>query len=583
MDYRKIIEERLSEEDKAILKSIYAPEVVAVPNEDACLGMCVTSGGEIRIYGTRGKKEPDDVGTPGYIASLDGGLSWKFHYHKAEALGAAGFNPNSGRYISFYPALYRKDFNRAFKRDGVWAVLNDEGYDGTNHRFVKLSDRKGEFTLRQPMYIESCNRWLILVQYPYPDFSNAVVIVYYSDDDGESWSESILKSAPPFEIKKPHKSTRWQQYSCEPTVVELSDGKLVMIVRTAQDFHYYSVSEDKGASWTDPKPTVFHGTITQPVLHKLSDGRIVFFWCNTQPMPEIDKSNVFPPLDDDEKNGIWEDVFTNRDVNHLAISDDDMKTWTGFRELYLNNLRNNADFRSIGGVDSRDKSVHQAQMLELPYNKLLVQFGQNEMVRKAVILDIDWLYEKDREENFRYGLGDVSTHMYVKSNLGCYRGFSGHCAYNRTNGAMLMPDPSGNHKEVLQICRVEDERLAYKKQGVVWNFPSSSKGRVEAELCTVGSGVRVCLTDRWYNPCDETVAEEAAVRVLFDEKCDWTKLVIEYDTELGVFTVSKNGENKKLNFFADAPCGLSYLHIQTLAEEEDFEGTLIRSMKKTAL
>lgn len=583
MDYRKIIEERLSEEDKTFLKNIYEPTVVATPPEDAGTGMCVTNDGEIRIYGTRGKKEPDDIGNPGYIASVDCGLSWKFHRHGAKVLGAAGYNPNTKRYMSVCPRAYRKDFNIAFKREGVWAVLNDEGFDGTNHRFVKLSERTGEFSLRQPVFLESCNRWLILTQYTYPDFSDTVVIVYFSDDDGETWTEKILKSAPPFEIQKTHKSIRWQQYSCEPTVVELSDGKLVMIVRTSQDYHYYSVSEDKGETWTEPKQSVFHGTITMPVLQKLSDGRIVFFWCNTQPMPEIDKNNAFPPLDEDEKSGVWEDVFTNRDANHLAISDDDMKTWTGFRELFLNQLRNNADFRSIGGVDSRDKSVHQAQMLELPFNKLLVQFGQNETVRKAVILDIDWLYEKNREENFRYGLGNLSTHMYVKSNLGCYRGFSGHCAYNRTNGALLVPDPCGNHKEVLQICRAEDERLVYKKQGAVWNFPASGKGRVEVELCVKGYGVRVCLTDRWYNPCDETVADEAAVRVLFDKKCDWTKLVIEYDTEHGIFTVNRNGENEEFEFDIEAPCGLCYLHIQTLAENEDFEGTLIRSLKKTEL
>ena len=58
-----------------------------------------------------------------------------------------------------------------------------------------------------------------------------------------------------------------------------------MIVRTSQDYHYMYTSHDGGLSWGEMQRTNFHGTITMPVLCNLSDGRIVFFWCNTEPMP----------------------------------------------------------------------------------------------------------------------------------------------------------------------------------------------------------------------------------------------------------------------------------------------------------
>lgn len=580
-DLIQTMEQNLTEDDKHFLKSIYAPQVVATPPSDACMSMGVMPDGEIRIYGAINKTEPEDIGTPVYISSKDCGLSWKTHLMPSGVLGAAGVNRKTGRYIACYPNEFRPDLYKIFDKDGTWAIINDEGCDSSNNRFVKMSDRRVHM-LKVPMYLESCGRWLMYGQYRFPDLSDQIVVVFYSDDDGESWTEvPLYKSAPEFEIKPPHKSTRWQEHSCEPTIVELSSGELVMIVRTSQDYYYIYRSFDKGASWSEPECSDFHGTLTQPVLHKLSDGRIVFFWCNTQPMPELDHSKVFPPLTDYEQAGVWEDVFTNRDANHLAISDDDMKSWTGFRELFLNTLRYNADFRSVGGVNSRDKSVHQAQMLELPYNKLLIHFGQNQVLRKAVILDIDWLYEKERSEDFRLGLDNVSTQMYIKSNLGGFRGFSGHCAYNRTNGALLVPDPCGNFKEVLQVCRVEDERLVYKKQGVVWNFPASSKGRVETELSVVGNGVRVSLTDHWYNPCDETIADEAHITFAVEDKCDWTMVAIEYDTDnmLAKIKIGDKVFEQKINI--DAPHGLSYLHIQTLAETEDFDGTLIKTFKKT--
>lgn len=578
--YLDLMEKNLTEEDKHLLKSIYAPQVVTVPPSDACMSMIRLENGEIRIYGAINKQRPTDTGTPVYISSTDCGLSWKTHLMPKGALGCAGYNRKSGRYIGVFPNEFHNDRKEIFNEEGTWAIINDEGCNSTNNRFVKMSDRTVHM-LKVPMYLESCGRWLMYGQHRFPDLSDQIIVVFYSDDDGETWTEvPLYKSAPEFEIKPPHKSIRWQEHSCEPTIVELSSGELVMIVRTSQDYYYMYKSDDKGESWSGPEPTDFHGTLTQPVLQKLSDGRIVFFWCNTQPMPEIDHSTVFPPLTDHEQAGIWEDVFTNRDANHLAISEDDMKTWTGFRELYLNPLRYNADFRSVGGVNSQDKSVHQAQMLELPYNKLLIHFGQNQALRKVAILDIDWLYEKERSEDFRLGLDNVSTQMYIKSNLGGFRGFSGHCAYNRTNGALLIPDPSGNFREVLQICRVEDERIVYKKQGVVWNFPASHKGRVETCLSVVGSGVRVSLTDHWYNPFDETIGDFAHITFTVPDKCDWTTVAVEYDTDAKTAKIEIGDKVFEQKIEVDAPHGLSYLHIQTLAEEQDFEGTLVKTLKK---
>ena len=583
--YMQSMLDRLSESDTALLKAIYAPQVVAVQPTDASRNLCVTPDGEIRIYGTINKKEPTDAGTAVYIASRDCGLSWKTHLiHSDKSLGAAGYNPDTGRYINAYPNEYRKERWQAFRESGTWAVLSDKGFDDEDCRYVRLTD-KHIHILKKPIYIEEFRRWFIPGEYNTPDRHKQVTL-FTSDDDGESWQMQMLPHTPAFEVKPPHKNVRWQQYSCEPTIVYTGGDSLMMIVRTSQDYHYIHYSDDRGNTWTDPAPSPFHGTITMPVLEKLSDGRIVFFWCNNQPMPERDPDTIFPPPDATARAGIWEDVFTNRDANHLAISEDNGKSWRGFRELFLNEIRNHADFRSIGGVDSRDKSVHQAEILELPYNKLLVSFGQNRIARKVVILDLDWLYETERQEDFRLGLGNVTTHMYLHSNLCGYKGFSGHCAYNRTNGALLMPDPAGNFEEVLQICRIEDERLVYKKQGAVWNFPASSKGKVSVRFMIRGAGIAVSLTDHWYNACDDTVRAEAFCSLPItaaDTAADvWHDLDIRYDTEAGSASVYLDGILwQTLKARSVFPSGLCYLHLQTLAEEEDQAGTLIKHMKKT--
>ena len=581
MNYTELIEKNLNEEDTQVLKSIYAPTVVAVPPADATSSMCVTTDGEIRMFGLANRKHPDDPGTNVYMSSKNAGLSWETHIMKDQrAIGSAGYNPKTGRYMSIYPNGFRRDLLETFGKKGAWVIINNEGYESSNSRYVKISDERIHM-LKQPMYLESCDRWLVLGQFR--EFDNLNTVIFISDDDGETWSQSVVKVAPRFEMKPPHKGERWYQGSLEPTIAELDDGSLLMIVRTSQDYHYKYYSYDKGTTWTDPEQTDFHGTNTMPVLYKLTDGRLLFFWCNTQPMPELDHEKTYPPVDETVKTGIWEDVFTNRDANHLAISEDDGKTWVGIRELYLNQIRNNADFRSIGGLETRDKSIHQAQMLELPFNKLLISFGQNRSSRKTVILDIDWLYEKERYEDFRYGLENVSTQMYVHSNLGVFRGFSGHCAYNRTNGALLMPDPDANYEEALQICYLDDDRLVYKKQGAVWNYPASKSGRVEVRLRVVGNGVSLCLTDHWYNPSDEVIKDEAHVRFDYcDKNTDgWDVIAFEYDlSEKKVKVFVNDVLTKEMAITTEAPLGLSYLHIQTLANERDLDGTYIKSMKK---
>ena len=112
-----------------------------------------------------------------------------------------------------------------------------------------------------------------------------------------------------------------------------------------------------------------------------------------------------------------------------------------------------------------------------------------------MIFDPQWLYETARAENFRYGLDHVTTHMYVRSNSGGYRGFSGHCSWNRLPGALLCQDPDGNFEEALLIARVHDERLMFEKQGAVWNFPAGEARPCRYPAARAGRG-RARVPDR---------------------------------------------------------------------------------------
>ena len=123
----------------------------------------------------------------------------------------------------------------------------------------------------------------------------------------------------------------------------------------------------------------------------------------------------------------------------------------------------------------------------------------------------------------------------------------------------------------------------FEKQGAVWNFPAAKRGHVDIRLRVRGAGVRVCLTDRWYNACDETVGDFAPVR--FDigdvERDRWIDARIDYDETTA--RLNLNGAPvAEAPLRCPAPYGLCYVHIQTLAEEEDFAGTLIKALSMAA-
>ena len=566
------IYKRLTDDDKKQLSDIYEPRVVTEPDANAWSGLCVMRDGRIRFYGLYDKKTIFDNGEYScYKESCDGGLSWKKHIiYDNRVLGSSVYVPFMDKYVK-----------AAAERGKNTYVMIGNDPDDTNPEKIPVCERT--FEPRAVLPLKSRNRLIFVAHETRPESHPTCFypVVFISDDCGKSWKSKPMEECPYFDNAWPDKGVRWQQNNRENSIVELSDGTLYMITRTAMNFHYESFSYDGGETWTPFKQSVFHSAGTMPHLERLSDGKIVFFWCNTKMMPEIEGAV-----------GDWEDVFTNRDVNHCAISSDEGKSWQGFREIFLNPIRNSPDFRANGGGSEGDKSVHQFEALELPMGKMLVVFGQHEPSRRIIIFDINWLYEHERTERFNYGFKNLCTHNYVKSLLGGFRydandplGTPGHCAYNRTSVALLMPSPENNHKEALHLTTSCDERLVSLIGGAVWNFPIHKKGKVTLRAYIPGRGLRVSLLDYWMNPSDDTVEYFADYSIVLRRDMQkknemFSEFVFDYDCDRGTVIVTSGSYlslERKLNF--DHPNGLCYLHLQSASHEPDSVGAYVSQMK----
>ena len=563
------------------LEKIYEPLFVGRPTDNAFNGLVRLPDGELRHYGFEGPwSDPSDYI---YVSSTDNGLTWNKKIindttlFTNENMPPASYSPWSG------------DFVRIISNgSGTYVLRSSSGIDGPYQK--SLIDKASHDMIRQPLFLKSKKRMLVTCGRSYIQDGIEVMqsCVYYSDDDGRTWRISYVPVGPKFITEWPHKKSRWQNYAIEPTIAELKDGKIWMLLRTSMDRLYESFSTDYGTSWSAPSPSRFYSTLTMPTLFRLSDGRLLLFSCNTTPLPEVDRSSD-TTIREEQKTGLWDDVFTNRDAIHAAISDDDGKTWKGFRELYLNPLRNENDFATRGGKEvSLDKSVHQSQAVELPYGKVLVAFGQHPLVRAMVIFDPDWLYETERVDDFSEGLTNWSMFKYIE-------GIRGHAAYNRVPGASLVDHPDLKNRKVLNIRHITDPALVCDVDGAVWNFPAALKGSFTTRIMLKpgGKGGRISLIDRWFNPTDTLAYRNAvySLRLNGDEidKTEsilqtgkWVELRFEWnDMQSGSCRLLIDGRPYPhllpLNF--KSTNGINYVHFQSVSDDEDTEGYLIESVK----
>lgn len=566
----------------ASIADVYEPVVTGIPPSNAFRNLVRVPDGSIRCYGFEG---PVTGPSPVYLESRDEGLSWR-----KESLGPEFILTDSPRVVDEVVAPipgvrspYSGDYYYLWSGPGVPLSMyrSKTGIDGP-YEATQIDHRRGGM-MRLPLFLRHRCRVLVPMSLACDDkISRPAVAV--SDDDGLSWKTRVLETIEPYPVVWPHKGIRWQNRVTEPTVVELSNGRLWMLLRTSTDNHYESFSDDGGDTWTSPTPSRFYGTITMPTLFGLEDGRLLFLWCNTTPLPERDHSR----LEDDDhrtkpiREGRAEDVFTNRDAFHAAISEDDGKTWIGFRELLLNPARNDEDFAlSHGGPGvSLDKSVHQAQALELAHGKILVAVGQHPACRRLLVFDPRWLYESGREDHCS-DLSTWSVHQYLD-------GIRGHCSYDRKSGVEVVPHPDCTDRRAMRIARIPDARLVSDVQGAVWNFPACHFGTftVRIMLPDGGKGGRMSLVDRWFNPTDTFARHFAMFSFSFGLTTDvdiqlesnrWIDLIIKWDLPAGICLVKFQNQVGELTLPQAKPSefGISYVHFQSVTDGFDEIGFLL--------
>jgi len=139
--------------------------------------------------------------------------------------------------------------------------------------YIALGQSSGPDDVRPPASGKLVNgQWVSTAAHFFdPRFSASYVC--YSDDDGRTWQRNrdgelmiLLDWSALF------------GYTNEPTVTEVSPGRLLMMMRTCMGRLYQAWSDDNGETWTRPQPTSLASSTAPCQIRTLPTGHLLVVW-----------------------------------------------------------------------------------------------------------------------------------------------------------------------------------------------------------------------------------------------------------------------------------------------------------------
>ena len=259
----------------------------------------------------------------------------------------------------------------------------------------------------------------------------------YSDDHGATWS------LPGQEVAINTGAADWYESgAAEPIGIQLRDGRLWLLPRSQDGFHWESFSKDDGLTWSPPRHTRFVSNQSAMAVLRLRDGRLLLLWnnCGADGLAPVQWSNA------------------ERAVLAAAISGDEGKTWQGYRE--------------VARVTS-NASVGYPYATQTPNGRLLINASDFIGSVAPEFITADTL-----SEEFEYGVRRWSTLS--------------------AEGVSAVADPDGGPKLALKMIKPK----AGAASAACLNFPFGRKGTIAIKLRVEPGfqGAHLTLSDHYDLP-----------------------------------------------------------------------------------
>lgn len=216
-------------------------------------------------------------------------------------------------YLNFTERRFEWDSQRKEPREGckleVWAIRStDGGKTWVDHQRLLDGYNANFFGLIQTR----TGRIVVPLQHLVGDPGRLIACSFFSDDEGQTWRRSNWIDLG---------GHGHHDGAFEPTVAELSDGRLLMLLRTSLDRFWEAISEDDGRYWRIIHPSPIDASNSPGYLLRLRSGRLVLVWNRLHPEGRIWQKSVLPQHT--EFPSSW-----HREELSIAFSEDDARTWT---------------------------------------------------------------------------------------------------------------------------------------------------------------------------------------------------------------------------------------------------------------
>ena len=263
------------------------------------------------------------IESQGMRVSIDDGVTWSSPHFVCEGLNdcePASFRMVRTRknsivmvYLDFRHYQFSWDESRGEPLDDccleVWAIRSVDGgvtwrdqqrlLDGYNANFFGfIQTSSGRLVVVLEHLVRNPGRW--------------VVCSFISDDEGQTWQRSNLIDLG---------GHGHHDGATEPTVAELSDGRLLMLIRTNLDRFWQAISTDGGRYWRVIQPSQIDASSAPGHLVRLHSGRLALVWNRLNPEGGVCQRSE--PSQATEVAASW-----FREELSLSFSDDDGVTWT---------------------------------------------------------------------------------------------------------------------------------------------------------------------------------------------------------------------------------------------------------------
>ncbi len=358
----------------------------------------------------------------------------------------------------------------------------------------------------------------------------------YSDDHGETFH----LSPTPLSIEVPDIVSAYG--AVEPVAIELKDGRVWNLIRGQTGRFYESFSTD-GTHWTEPQPSTIVNSDSPAGLARTDDGKLVLVWNHCLRYPY---------------------AYGGRQVLHAAISEDEGKTWIGYREVLKDPKRHEPP--PAGG----DFGTAYPFPTTVFGGEVIIRSGQGKGRNALVALDPKWLYETTARSDFANDLEDWT--------------FFG------SKGVARIPHPDQPGRHVMQVTKSSADWPA----GAVWNFPNGRSGTLTLKF-QVRSGFRganLSLADHYSVPWDKedhfyslwNLPIDAQSRLLGSEPVAanrWHTLNVAWSVASRTARVTLDGRQVATLPLRRETTGANYLRIRSTAAEPGPGGLLVESVDVT--